>query len=705
MKITDALGNINRFTYNANGSLLSVTNPLNQITTLTYNTFGDLTSVTDPLNNTTTFAYDTQGNLITTTDHLGNQAQRVYDAVGRLVSLADPRGFSTQFRYDDLNRLTTFADARHGLTSLTYDPNGNLLTVTDAKGQTITYTYDNMDRLISRMDALGRTERYEYDKAGNLTKFTDRKGQSTTFTYDAQNRRVGATYADGSSTTFTYDSVGRLASITDSLSGTIQFVYDILDRLIQEIAPQGSIQYTYDALGRRTSMTVSGQQPITYQYDVASHLTQVAQGSLAVTIGYDAAGRRTSLTYSNGVQTTYTYDAASRLTSIVHAKGASIIESVSYAYDAAGNRISANRTGVAATNLPETAQASYDAANEQIQFNTATLTYDANGSLTSDGTNVYTWDARNRLVAISGSVNASFVYDPLGRRISKTINGVTTKYLYDVDDIVAEIQGGAVSATYLRSLNIDEPFARQISTGTEFYHTDVLGSTIKLTNETGTAMTTYDYEPFGRTMMMTGTSTNPFQFTGRENDGIGLYFYRMRYYSPMLQRFLSEDALGLSGGDINFYAYVLGNPVNYVDPRGLRVDYGNFVLGNPHVVANLQRLNQQIVNQGIPDDQFVLKVTGGDRYINTDDGLLKSLTDNSFVPSRPGEDPTRSPHLRENGARAVDLRVINVSQAVLDKALKKTDFLPANTRRDYPDGHVHIALPNAQKFYYQPWKR
>lgn len=598
-KIIDALGNVTRFTYDPNGNLITATDPVNNTTTIAYNSFGQPISAMDPLGNVMQFIYDAQGNLITIVDPLGNQTQRVYDAVSRLVSLINPRGFSTQFRYDDLNRLTEIADARQGITRFAYDSNGNLLTVTDAKGQATTYTYDNMDRLLTRTDALGRTERYEYDQNGNLLRFTDRRGQVTTFAYDRLNRRTGATYANGRTRAYEYDAVGRLIRTEDSVSGSVELTYNSLGRLIQELTPQGVIAYTYDALGRRTKMTIAGQAPVTYQYDAASRLIQVAQGSLVVIIGYDAAGRRTSLTYPNGASTSYSYDAASRVTSIVHNGPAGLIESLTYAYDAGGNRTSINRANGPALLLPAAmTAAAYDVANQLIQFNSAILTYDANGNLISDGVNTYTWDALNQLETISGpNLFASFTYDALGRRISKTVGGVTTQFLYDGQDIVAEIQGGAVSVTYLRSLNIDESFVRQSVNGNEYYHVDALGSTLALTNSAGAVTTTYAYEPFGRTQI-TGTSGNPFQYTGRENDGTGLYYYRARYYSPTYHRFLQEDPIGFAGGDVNLYGYVLGNPVSWIDPLGLKLCALNLSgLGNTYLDDSVAPLVEDFIRR------------------------------------------------------------------------------------------------------------
>jgi RHS repeat-associated protein len=233
------------------------------------------------------------------------------------------------------------------------------------------------------------------------------------------------------------------------------------------------------------------------------------------------------------------------------------------------------RANAAASLIPQAVtNTAFDAANEQTRFNSPTqnLTYDNNGNLTSftdaSGTTTYSWNARNQLTAMSDpSLSASFVYDGLGRRTSKTVNSTTTGFWYDGDDVLAELSGSTPIATYIRSLSIDEPFIRKQSGGDEFYQIDALGTTLALTDGAGSSNTTYTYEAFGKTAK-TGASTNSFQFTGRENDGTGLYYYRARYYSPQMQRFMSEDPLEFRSGDINAYAYVRNVPTSLSDPSG-----------------------------------------------------------------------------------------------------------------------------------------
>jgi RHS repeat-associated protein len=121
---------------------------------------------------------------------------------------------------------------------------------------------------------------------------------------------------------------------------------------------------------------------------------------------------------------------------------------------------------------------------------------------------------------------------------------------------------GSTPTANLISGGIDEIFNRADSTGAYTPLQDALGSTIALVDANGNLVTQYAYDPFGNTTVLGATSTNPSQYTGRENEGNGLYFYRARYYSPLLGRFINEDPLGFAGSGQNFYAYVFDSPTN-----------------------------------------------------------------------------------------------------------------------------------------------
>ena len=257
-----------------------------------------------------------------------------------------------------------------------------------------------------------------------------------------------------------------------------------------------------------------------------------------------------------------------------------------YTYDKAGNRTKIGGT-FARTGVPQPiASANYNAANQQLALADKTMSYDNNGNLTSltdvNGTTTdYTWNARNQLTDISGpSVNASFVYDAYGRREKKTLGGSVTEFLYDGVNPVQETDGATVLANILPGLGIDEFFAREdvLAGTTDTFLADALGSTIALADSAGAVQTEYTYEPFGITTSTGVSSTTPFQYTGRENDGTGLYYYRARYHHPGLQRFVSEDpilqptnmpVLGLTPQKIHPYAYTANNPLNLTDPLGL----------------------------------------------------------------------------------------------------------------------------------------
>jgi RHS repeat-associated protein len=581
LTITDPLNHTTSFGYDAKGNLTSVTDPLGKRTTIAYTRRGLPRWAVDPLEHTTTLGYEL-GDLASVTDPLGRTTKRFVDAGGRVTAETDAVGNQTRIEHDLLNRVTSVVDPAGGETSFDHDMNGNLLSVTDARDKITSYMYDSMDRLETRTDPLLRQESYEYDEAGNLAEATDRRGKVTTYEYDALDRVTFAgfgTVVEGGNTSYEstidygYDAGNRLTSAADSETGTIARTYDDLDRLTLETTPQGAVTYAYDDAGRRTSMTVDGQPTVTYDYDGEDQLTEVAQGFSTVGLAYDDLGRRTSLTLPNGTSTSSDYDDASQVTGLTYRVGQTVLGDLAYNYDASGRRTAIGGS-YARTSLPQAVgSASYDDANELTQWGSASLGYDANGNLTSQGSTSYDWNARNQLSSLTGGsgLAATFDYDGLGRRVGKTVNGQTTQFLYDGRNPVQELSAsGSVTANLLTGLAIDEVFGRAESGTSRNLFSDALHSTLALTDAAGAVQTQYSYEPFGMATTTGSANSNSFQFTGRESDGqTGLNYYRARYYSPGLQRFISEDPLGFASGDADLYAYVGNAPMDYVDPSGL----------------------------------------------------------------------------------------------------------------------------------------
>ncbi|WP_083917758.1 RHS repeat-associated core domain-containing protein [Uliginosibacterium gangwonense] len=584
--LTDPLSHTTKFTLDAKGRVSQITDPLNNQVSLGYDNQGNIQTIQQSLNGgtlTNSFAYS-GGDLASTTDPLGRTYTFLTDSVGRRTQTTDPLGNAIwNATYDNLDRITTTTDALGNSIQTSYDPMGNLLSYTDGKNQgSTTYTWDTRNRLLGFTDNFGVGESYNYDAGGNRVSVTDRKGQISSYTYDNLNRLTKASYgatasapSATSTVNYTWDAGNRVTQIVDSASGTITRSYDGLDNLTEEKTPQGQVDYSYYANSLRQGMTVLGQSPVAYTWDATNRLTQINQGSATVGFAYDSLNRRTQVTLPSGIQMVYGYDNAGQLTSITYQQGSTVLDTLTYGYDATGHRTSLG--GSAADTItqaptPVSPAPVYDAANRLATFAGNNLTYDANGSLLSANGNNYTWDARNRLTQIAqgSSTLASYQYDSFGRRIGKTLNGGTTiNYLYDGNQIVQELNGSTVSANLLTGLGLDEIYRRTSTTaGAQDYLTDALGSTIALVNSAGTVQTRYAYDPYGNTTVIGNASDNPYQYTGRENDGNGLYYYRARYYNPQWGRFISQDPMGFAAGQ-NLYAYVSGDPIAKTDPQGL----------------------------------------------------------------------------------------------------------------------------------------
>jgi RHS repeat-associated protein len=584
--ITDQLGNVYKYTYDASGNMLTATDPNGNTTTYSYNSFGQTLQVTDPLGGKTTRTYDSFGNRTTSTDQLNHTSNFTYDGVSRVVQGVDPLGRTFAMTYDAMDRLLTRKDPQGHVITFTLDPNGNILTQVDESGNTLTFTYDPMNRLLSKTDPRGKTDTRTYDFNGNLTKFVDRRGQVSTFTYDGLNHLLGESYQDSSKVSRSYDARGRLLEVIDSVGGTFDFVYDADGRRTSSSGPFGTIQQSYDAAGKVTSTQVAGQSAVAYTYDATGNLLTASQPAASATLAYDTRNRLTSITRPNGVSSQYTWDAAKDLLSLTHSGGQGIDVPFTYTYDAASNR------STYSTNFsqPQAVANTFDSDNRITKSGSTSYTYDDNGNLTtsvdSTGTTTYAWDTRNRLTSISApsGQNTTFVYDFLGNLTQQsdagpTLNLTQSFVLDDLTNVAYIARNNGDSVSVLAGRTIDQDLAVVHASGqVEYKLGDAIDSTQATVDQTGKLVSSFSYEPFGKT---TTTSTYPFQFTGRVPVTAGLYYYRARYYCPAVGRFVSEDPLGSASGDTLLYKYTGNNPVNRTDSSGRLSDCGkcNLALG------------------------------------------------------------------------------------------------------------------------------
>lgn len=228
----------------------------------------------------------------------------------------------------------------------------------------------------------------------------------------------------------------------------------------------------------------------------------------------------------------------------------------------------------------------------------------------SDGTNAFSWNARNQVATLN---SVSLQYDAFGRR---TLNTAGKSFLYDGANAAQELFGSTVLAN-LQSGGVDEVFTRADSAGSFTQLKDALGSTIALVNASGNVVTYYSYDPFGNTTLSGATNGNEFQYTGRENEGNGLYYYRARFYSPLLGRFISQDPLGFAGSGPNLYAYAGDAPTNYTDPFGLQTTTSGTVTtpyqGDPSP-AEIQKAiqSQEAIESGASGGSTFLPQTVGE---------------------------------------------------------------------------------------------
>jgi len=322
------------------------------------------------------------------------------------------------------------------------------------------------------------------------------------------------------------------------------------------------------------------QSCVSTSYDDQGRLLQLAntigQTDLGTfSYGYDSPllGQRTSMTSGPGA-TNYSYDSNYQLTGASYPNAAPFNGEVhAWTYDNIGNRLT-NTVNASTANYTYFKNGANPLNGQRLQSDSVkTYAYDSDGNVTGDGTYTYTWDYENRLTGITGTgLTASYTYDYLGRRSSKTVNSQSTTFIYGGYNLIAE--RGASIADYCFARAIDEPLAMYRNSTISYYNVDGLGSVgsvVSVSGVSGTAQNTYVYDSWGVVKSQSSSITNSFGYTSREFSELSLDFYRARYYSSEIGRFIGEDPAKRvqSFAQFNGYDYGANEPIRFKDPFGL----------------------------------------------------------------------------------------------------------------------------------------
>ena len=552
-----------------------------------YDRNSNLVKALDDQSNATQFDYDALDRPIQKTCADGTVWQTAYDAADNPIEVRDPNGSRVVSRYDNENRLVQVT------TPLV---NAEVIPVSQ------TFAYDGLNRLVRATESapdfpvhvVSRT----YDLMSRLLTETQ-NGKSVQYTYDDDSRLTSCVYpqagaAGGRKLFYDYDELDRLTAIrADSPTGVAlaTYAYRGVDRRVRRENGNGTSARMelgdgspgYDQLKRPIGLLHrrSGEAPFverSYEYDRASNRTVVRRGD-------------------EGLEDQYAYDSLSRIakarfdqageagTQPLVVRG---LREKSYEIDGTNNRRSVEHVDSVGA-VSSTAYAT-NAVHEYTSVGMATLRYDRNGNLVGDGNvtgnkeRTFRYDSLNRLRSITrdgGGAPVLFAYDALGRRTARIQSSASVEFFHDGLRCIRETGSSSGDRReYVYGTGLTDVVLSETIRGTQkekyFHHSGMWDSTLALTNEAGEVVDRALYDDYGRPFFQDQTAHdnagNPVLFQGQRYDpGTQLYYYRARFYDPLLGRFLQRDPLGTWADPMglgNPYVGLRNNPINVIDPDG-----------------------------------------------------------------------------------------------------------------------------------------
>ncbi|MBM3282689.1 RHS repeat-associated core domain-containing protein, partial [Candidatus Gottesmanbacteria bacterium] len=599
-------------TYDFLGRPRIVTNPDSTTSETVYDDFQRTVTTFDALRHKATQYADVRGNTIRTEGYTGtgnyqlySTTTSLYDTLGRLTNITDNDGNQTTIVYDSLGRVRERTDPDLGKWLYPeYDKNGNLLLHQDARGKRIRFEYDSLNRLTKKtwLDERNKVFTYDFGHTGGITgnnrigklwKRSDPNGNfweatnydtngrltnekyhlydqdySFSYSYDAQDRLTNLTYSDNEQLKYEYSNQGlsKVSSQTNDNVFVNNRVYSLNSQLTYEdVGNNMRRRYTYDPDNLRLLIASTEYDP-----------RNPGKANLPLFhYNYDPIGNITLLS-DLGNSTKFTYDDFSRLT---NAWGL-FTYNASYTYDPLGNLVTKKE---GEENLTLTYNNSQP-VHAPKSVNDQQLEYDEVGNLKSwlsDGFKSITWNTENKPTRIekTNGRTLTFEYDGSGNLTKKELNRgadvgkETIVYIGNyLEKKTSVIYGKTTTETTKYYFVGGERLALRRDGGNYpglyFIHTDHLGSFSRITPEGDKPFPFLgqDYYPYGsiRTGHKPYYLTDKF-FTGQARDEeTGLDYFKARFYSPKLGRFISAD----TAQGANRYAYADNNPMNIIDPVG-----------------------------------------------------------------------------------------------------------------------------------------
>ena len=618
--LTNPLLQRTSYEYDGTGDLVKIVNANGKLAaSFTYDSADRVASYTDSQDWTVKYEYDAADRLTKATYPDATSDDYIYDKLD-LASYKDRQGHVWSYVHDPDRRLTAVTDPLGHKTTYNYYEDGTLKSLTDPNGHTTSWDIDIESRPTAKIYADGTATTYQYElTTSRLKSVTDALGQTRNYSYALDDRVASIAYQNAVNPTsaagFTYDPYfPRLVSMTDG-TGSTSYSYVAVGKLgalrlesESEPLPNGKIGYSYDPLGRVVTRTVGGASPETFQYDKIDRLIghtdalgsfalgylgetgqpterQLTGDSIATKWSYlpNTGDRRLAgIVNTPGREYKYVTTADDLITRITEAKPGKVQQSWSLRYDG-DNRVTRADASVAGkygyafdpagniTRLTEPSGTEALTYNDVNKLTNAGFVYDLDGDLLSDGTRDYSWDAANRLVAITykghPGQKTGFEYDGLDRRAVITETPASGKATtYDYIWCGTRICQQRVGASAVARLYYPEGETIPAEKALFYYGPDQLGSArdvseiSPLVSALGQA---YDYDPYGNTITAPTGKTIDFRYAGMlYHANSGLYLTQYRAYDPRTGRWLARDPLGefparLAGAGSTFSATFL----------------------------------------------------------------------------------------------------------------------------------------------------